>query len=300
MARRGDGLVLRGKTWWLDFWHSGVRHRVRIGKNVNRTVAGEIAAVKRAGVLKGEAGIDRKRKDISYETARDQFLEWAKANKKVGTATFYGYCFGRLDQSFKGKMLSQIHPFLIEKHKQARLQEGHKVAVNRELATLSALFNRMVEWGKFDGSNPVKKIKRISEPLNRLRFLTQEEEAKILAELPEPQRTIVLLGLYMGLRINAEALTLKKENVDLANRLLTIEAAYSKNRQTQTLAIHSALDPLLARIRESKNEYVFPRGRQASRSGISEKPGREPADAQASVVRSLLTFPDIHSPPAWG
>jgi hypothetical protein len=164
MARRGDGLALRGKTWWLDFWHSGVRHRVRIGKNVNRTVTGEIAAVKRAGIPKGKAGIDRKWKDVSYETARDQFLEWAKANKKVGTATFYGYCFGRLDQSFKGKMLSQIHPFLIEKHKQARLQEGHKVAVNRELATLSALFNRVIEWGKLDGSNPVKKIKRISEP----------------------------------------------------------------------------------------------------------------------------------------
>jgi hypothetical protein len=40
MARRGDGIFLRGRTWWLDFRHDGQRHVVRIGKGINRTVAG--------------------------------------------------------------------------------------------------------------------------------------------------------------------------------------------------------------------------------------------------------------------
>jgi hypothetical protein len=39
MARRGDGIFLRGRTWWLDFTHEGKRHAVRIGKWINRTVA---------------------------------------------------------------------------------------------------------------------------------------------------------------------------------------------------------------------------------------------------------------------
>lgn len=147
MPRRGDGLVLRGKTWWLDFRHNGERHRIRIAKSINRRVATEIAAVKRAAVLKGEVGIDRKRKDILYEDARDEFVKWARANKKPRTLAFYESCFTRLDESFRGKMLSQIHPFLIEKHKQARLAAGHKVAVNRELAALSSMFNRCIEWG---------------------------------------------------------------------------------------------------------------------------------------------------------
>jgi hypothetical protein len=25
MARRGDGIYLRGRTWWLDFVHKGAR-----------------------------------------------------------------------------------------------------------------------------------------------------------------------------------------------------------------------------------------------------------------------------------
>jgi hypothetical protein len=43
MARRGDGIYLRGRTWWLDFMHDGKRHVVRLGKNISRTVAGELA-----------------------------------------------------------------------------------------------------------------------------------------------------------------------------------------------------------------------------------------------------------------
>ena len=31
MARRGDGIYLRGRTWWLDFRHDGKRYVVRFG-----------------------------------------------------------------------------------------------------------------------------------------------------------------------------------------------------------------------------------------------------------------------------
>ena len=63
----------------------------------------------------------------------------------------------------------------------------------------------------------------------------------------------------MGLRIGAEVLTLKKENVDPENGLLTIEAAYSKNGKTQTMPMHSCLiDPLRARMIEGTSHYLFP------------------------------------------
>ena len=70
MARRGDGLYQRGKTWWLDFTHDGRRHVARLGKGINRTVAGELAAVKRAAILKGEAGIGGRSGRTSPSTRR--------------------------------------------------------------------------------------------------------------------------------------------------------------------------------------------------------------------------------------
>jgi integrase len=263
MARKGDGIYLRGKTWWLDFIHFGNRHVVRLGKNVGRTVARELASVERAKILKGEAGIaTRKRRDISFDKAKEEFLTWARANKKPGTAEFYQYCMQSLSRSFAGKNLVEIHPFLVEKHKQMRIGEGHRVAVNRELAALNALFNRCREWRKFDGENPVRSVKKLDEPLNRLRYLSEEEEAALLSQCDEPLRTIVLLGIYAGLRIKAEALTLKKDSVNLSRCLLTIEAAYSKNGETQTIPIHSKLvEPLRAVMKGSRGEYVF-EGRQ--------------------------------------
>jgi len=86
MARHGDGIYQRGKTWWLDFTQRGERHVARLGKNISRTVAGELARVERAGVLKGEAGIGKTaRKDIVFDKAAEQFSEWAKTNKRPKT-----------------------------------------------------------------------------------------------------------------------------------------------------------------------------------------------------------------------
>jgi hypothetical protein len=67
------------------------------------------------------------------------------------------------------------HPFLIEKHKQTHIAAGHMVAVNRELSALSAVFTRSIEWGKFEGPNPKRKVKKVKEALTRLEFLSEDE-----------------------------------------------------------------------------------------------------------------------------
>ena len=48
MARRGDCIYLRNKTWWLDFHSDGKRYQMKLGKGISRTAASELAAVKRA------------------------------------------------------------------------------------------------------------------------------------------------------------------------------------------------------------------------------------------------------------
>ena len=54
MARKGDGLYLRGSVWYLDCRIDGQRHVVKLGKGIRRTVAAELASVKRAAILKGQ------------------------------------------------------------------------------------------------------------------------------------------------------------------------------------------------------------------------------------------------------
>ena len=58
MARHGDGIYLRGQTWYLDCRLNGARHVIKLGKVIARHAAKEIAQVKRAAILKGEVGTD--------------------------------------------------------------------------------------------------------------------------------------------------------------------------------------------------------------------------------------------------
>jgi len=256
MARKGDGLYLRGKVWYLDTRINRQRHVVRLGKGIKRTVAAELANVKRTAILKGEAGIGRKRKDLSFDEARKKFEAWADASKKPGTAQAYKECLRRLSESFSGKRLSELSSFLVEKHKQRRIQAGARVRANRELAALKAVFNRCREWKLFEGENPVASVKMVKEPRLRLRFLEREEEARLLAQCAEPLRTLVLIGTNCGLRLKSEALTLQWSDVDVARRTLTVAAAYAKSGTSRTVSLNSVILEALNRL-PKRSEFVF-------------------------------------------
>ena len=261
MARRGDGIYLRGKTWWLDFTHEGKRHVTRLGRNISRTVAGELARVQRGATLKGEAGIAQKRKDVTFDQAKAEFLKWAAANKRPRTLRTYTQCLEALARSFTGKRLGQISAFDVERHKRARIEAGVRVMVNREIAVLRALYNRCMDWGKYEGANPVRTVKLVKESEGRIRFLEPDEERGLLAAAGEPLRTMTLVGLYTGLRVNSEALTLRWADVDLRRGLVTVQAAYAKSGKTRTVPLNAVLRAALTawRERSSAGEYVFAR-----------------------------------------
>ena len=258
MARRGDALYLRGKTWWLDFRHNGTRHAVRLGKSISRTVAKELASVQRGAILKGEAGIGMKRKDSPFDKAKDAFLQWTETNKRPRTVRVYRQALDRLAVSFSGKALSQISTFDIERHKRLRVEAGARVRANREVAMLKSLFNKAKAWGFFEGENPALGVKFLEEPKRRLRYLDSLEEVSLLTAASEPLRSLIIVGTNTGIRIGAEGLTLKWDSVDLVRGMLTVEAAYSKNGQTRNIPLNSRARETLGQLKaRSRSEYVF-------------------------------------------
>jgi integrase len=152
--------------------------------------------------------------------------------------------------------LSQISSFLVEGHKQRRIQAGARVRANRELATLKAVFNRCREWKLFEEENPVCAVKLTKEPRQRLRFLEAGEEAALLAECAEPLRTLVLVGTNCGLRLKSEALTLQWDDVDVARRTLTVPAAYAKSGTSRVVSLNSVVLAALNRLPRI-SEFLF-------------------------------------------
>lgn len=264
MARRGDALYLRSRTWWLDFTHQGIRHAIRLGTNISRTVAKELASVKRCGILKGEAGIGKKRKDCSFDKAKAAYLVWMKTSTRPSTQRVYRQQLDQLSQSFEGKGLSQISPFDVERHKHRRLEAGARVVVNREVSRLKALFNAAIKWKLFEGKNPALGIKDVEESEGRLRFLDQAEELQLLRVAPPIVQDLIILGVNTGLRMASEALTLTWADVDFLRHRLTVPAAYAKSGKTRSIPLNSrARDVLQRRKALSRSAFVFsqPNGR---------------------------------------
>ena len=260
MARKGDGIRKRGDSWWLDFTHESKRHQVRLGRNINRTAAKEIADVQRARILRGDVGIARKKKDIKFEDATELFMESARTEKRPSTIYFYESCFARLGELFHGKRLSQITEFALERHKQRRFKQGAPTRVNKELKSLSTLYRRMIEWKRYEG--PIPKTKLLPEPKGRLRFLSEDEESRLLDTSKEPHRTIWVTGIHGGLRVRSESLTLRWGSVDFVGDLLHVESGFAKNKEARPVPMNSILrEALLAHHKRSKNteagDFVF-------------------------------------------
>ena len=98
----------------------------------------------------------------------------------------------------------------------------------------------------------------VKETRGRLRWLDYDEEDRLLAAASEPTGTIILVGIYAGLRVRSEALTLKKVDIDFQRRTLTVQAAHAKNGETKTVPLSSELiEPLKRQIKRSQSEYVF-------------------------------------------
>lgn len=280
MARRGDAIHLRGKTWYLDCVINGVRHQKRLGKSITRSVALELARVQRAAILKGELGIGKKQKDMLFREARQRFEAWAKAEKRATTLRGYLQCLDRLQQAFGDTRLSQVTAWNLEQYKRSRAggtelgarpetvterewerrrrqaQHGAPVRVNRELAVLKTLFNKCAEWGLYEGANPVRNVKFRPEEKVRLRWLEPHEEHALTSQLSGSLRALVTVAIHTGLRVQAEALTLRWSSVDLKRGTVTVESCYAKNRHTRTIPLNSvALEAL--RTLPRTGEYVF-------------------------------------------
>jgi integrase len=155
-----------------------------------------------------------------------------------------------LAKTFEGKRLSEITANAIEDYKRTRVDgERGRVAVNRDLSTLRALYNRMIDFGRYEGPNPVSKIARFRESPGRIRFLEWEEEARLLKHAKEPLRTVLLCGLDAGLRLEAEALTLRWSGIDFRRGVLTVVGAYSKNGKLRAVPLTEHLKDALVRHR---------------------------------------------------
>lgn len=148
------------------------------------------------------------------------------------------------------KKLSNITAHDLEKYRRKRQEEGRSEAtINRELAFIRNLFNMAIKWGRAT-ANPVREVKLAKEDNGRIRFLTNDEEGRLLAACKAPLRPVVITALHTGFRLS-ELLSLTWADVDFARGSIQVGSGYAKNGESRSIPMNDVLTTTLEEIKLS-------------------------------------------------
>jgi integrase len=181
---------------------------------------------------------------------------------------------------FKEKPLSSITTFDIERYKKYRIDRGAKPGtINRELAVISHLFHKAMEWRWIDHKPAV--IKRLKENPGRIIYLTIDQIKKLIEAAKEDQNLhiypFIVIGLETSMR-HMEILSIRLKNIDIEKRVIFIPQAKAGAReQPITKNLAEFLKGYLKTARLDQ-EWLFP----------SQKPGKGHIDYIEEPFRRVV------------
>jgi len=250
-------LYQRGKSWHYDFQYRGERYTGCIGA-VSKTVAKEIVTKKKAEAVEGRYELPSKKPTSKLEEFAKEYFAYYRANRRPQSVQRHVTAYRALQPTFGHLRLSEISPLAIERYKRQREEDGvSEVTINRELAFLKNLFTKAIEWEKID-ENPVKKVRFYREDNARTRFLTDEEEERLLAPCKSPLQPLVGIALHTGFR-GSELGSLTWHDIDFRRRTVTVRAGYAKNGESRAVPMNEVLTTTLkaVKLQSADGEKVF-------------------------------------------
>lgn len=283
---------------------NGTKKRYRLGRHgaITVTQARDLAKQFSAKALSGEDIQEEKKKArLAKEKAKTRtlggFIElhyapWVKIERKTGLETIK-----RLNANFSDLMdlpLESISPWLIEKWQIEQRKAGKAATtINRDIVALKAVLSKAIAWDWLEIS-PLAKLKPLKTDNNpKVRYLSEEEEKKLIAELKaRDQRAalerasannwresrgyplllnlengmfcdhltpMVYLSMHTGLR-RGELFSLSWDHVDLHKAMITVTGDRAKSGKTRHIPLNAeALYALKTWNKQcSDHELVFP------------------------------------------
>ena len=161
----------------------------------------------------------------------------------------------RLRREFAGKTLQEISTQDVERVKAKLAQDLAPATVNLHLALLKHVYTKAMEWGKAN-ENPAKPVKFFRANNARVRYLTEEEEARLEAVFPPEHWSKVGVAIHTGLR-RGQQFNLRWSDVNFRTGVLMVPR--SKHGEARHVPMNDrvteALRSLPTRV---KGPYVFP------------------------------------------
>ncbi len=249
-------MYLRGQTWWTKIRHDGKKVEKSLG-TLNRRLAQAIEAKIRIEIIEGIYFKKQKGNKITVSSLISKYLaEHSKPNKAEKTYQDDIYFSKRILRRFGNQLLSDVRPSHISKFITDRRNDGvGDVTINHELRLLRHAYNLAIgDWELVDES-PFTKIKIPSGDVKRVRYLSPDEEKKLMNALPQWLRPIVTIAREAGLRLS-NIVYLKWNEVNIFSKMIILER--TKNGEPHSVPMtENVLNILKALYMDKENDYVF-------------------------------------------
>lgn len=206
-----------------------------------------------------------KKKQI-FNDAAEKMIQEHFPNVKKSSAVRYACSLEHLIDHFSGMTLNEISFKDMYAFEKKRSQLGRSPStIRRDFACLSVLFSCAMEWEWYD-KNPVipflraRKKKGLTEAQARTRYLSKEEETKILQAASKTMAPLIEFAIDTGLR-REEQFSLQWSQVNLKEREIHIGAKSSKSGKQRFVPIAERSLSILENMpRNLKSRYVFTNG----------------------------------------
>jgi len=240
----------RGAVWWIDFTAPS-------GERIRRSAetGDKVEAQEYHDRLKAEAWRQRKLEEAPRRTWNDAVVRWCAEQSHKATAEEDKAKLRWLDKYLGSKTLDSINRDMIEGVTRAKLADGcSNATVNRTLALVRAILRRCArDWQWLDRSPSVRMLK---EPTRRVRYLTQAEAERLLAELPVHLRDMAAFNLETGLRA-ANVTGLRWSAVDLNRKLAWVHPDEAKARKAIPVPLNGQAMAILQKQIGKHRDVVF-------------------------------------------
>lgn len=249
----------RGQTWWGRVQKDGTEHR-RSLETRSESVARERLA---KWVEELEAMAWGAKPRLTLNEVADRFIREHGPTIKPSSLRRYVISLTWWDQRLGDQVLSEISPGDLKAFETWRRSAGATPStIVRDFGALSSLYSFAIEHEWID-RNPVgaylktrrKRGLRNSPP--RQRYLTRNEETRLLTSCVPYVRDAVVVAIYSGLRTE-EQFALTWDRVNLQRGTVTIPREMSKTGRERTVVLlQPAIDVLSRMPRHMRSPFVF-------------------------------------------
>lgn len=256
------GAIFKKRSkWYIDYYQPDGK---RIRQAVSRYKEQAELALKKVEIEIAEGKyLDVKRgKEMTFKVFAEKFR--LKHIRRRNRSYLKQECLlDGLIKHFGKRMMHEMNVQDIDDFLQHRQETRTASTVNKDLAMLKSMFNRANEWGDLVDCNPTRSLKLLDENNERCRYLTQEEQERLLSACSGLLRMVVLIAFKTGLRWG-EIINLKWQQapmsnyVDFEHNSIFIHESLAKSKKSRYVPLApSVKQALLDYPQRSETGYIF-------------------------------------------